>query len=460
MQNKELKNKIIISESLRQLQALLPSPVYLVGGYVRNCLLGLTATDMDIAGIATPEEVRLAIEGSVFHATEIKKDLGTIKIMHSESEEYFEYTTFRKERYLGGAHMPHSVSFTDSLKEDAMRRDFTMNAVYCNVETGEIVDPLNGTEDISKRVIRAAEPSKIFAGDGLRIMRLARFAAELDFETDNGTMACAKQFCGCLKDISEERKRVELDSILFADIKYGVEYAQYKGLKLLCDTGAMAYVIPELLEGETLSQRSDYHKYPVMEHIFQTVKYACPKVRKAALFHDIAKPKRYFESGGMAGHDKEGETLTRMIMKRLRYPKAVTEHVCRLVKLHMADLDGKMREKKVRVFIADNADIFEELMLLKQADFLGSGLFTGVCPTTEKWRQIYARMRQDGTPFTVKDLKISAMDLMTEFNVSGSIVGETLKTLRDESVKNPDLNASREKLLKEAEWLIYRQYGI
>lgn len=445
--------KIAVPSGLKELGLKLGKPVYLVGGYVRNALLGLTDTDMDIAGAMSPDEVTGCITGSQFVFGTINRRLGTLVIKNRRTGAEYEYTAFRTEKYReGGSHVPMEVTFTDSLEEDARRRDFKANAVYADVATGEVVDPLGGIEDIRSRVLSSAiQPEKVFASDGLRILRLARQAAALGFSIEPNTLETAKRLSGMLRGISPERIRDELDKILHADEKYPAltqgSYPHYRGLKLLDELDAMRYVIPELLEGKGMAQRPDFHLYEVYEHSLQTVKYASGRIRLAALLHDIAKPYCFRTLGMFAGHDAEGEKMAARILTRLRYPNRVIEIVSRLVGLHMYDLDGKTRESKVRIKIAENKDIFSELLLLKQADYLGCGIHTGTSPTVIRWQQIYNAMQQDGTPLSTREVKLSATDMMRELNLAGSRLGKVQRELWLACVREPRINASRETAL-------------
>ena len=206
--------------------------LYAVGSYVRNQLIGLPVTDIDICGTATPDVVMRTLNDlDGYTIIERNKVLGTIEIHISggSGKLVCEYTTFRRDSYRGGHHTPEEICFTRSIDEDALRRDFTVNAIYADLLSGRLKDPLNGLADLKKHRLRTVSPS-VFCEDGLRILRMLRFAAQLDWEIEEATLASAKENAHLLKDISKERIFEELKLILTADKKYrqkdrrGLEY--------------------------------------------------------------------------------------------------------------------------------------------------------------------------------------------------------------------------------------------
>lgn len=221
-------------------------PVYLVGGSVRNELLGLPASDLDICGPARPEQVISLFEGSGMRVVPRAVHFGTVEIhFERHGKRYMaEYTTFRHDSYRCG-HRPDSVQFTDRIEIDALRRDFRVNALYRDLVSGELLDPTGGLTDIEKRCLRTVtdDPALVLRDDGLRILRMARFAAQLRFSVDEGLLQCAKEYAPLLMDIAPERIREEWEKILLSDLRYpslpgGVEASVGRGLSLLEQTGA------------------------------------------------------------------------------------------------------------------------------------------------------------------------------------------------------------------------------
>ena len=225
---------------LSSLFALNGTPLYIVGGYVRNAVLGIYNTDIDTAASCTAEEVIELLNGTQFFCKEQSKKMGTLKIYSSKNFEC-EYTAFRSEQYSsGGDHKPASVSFNADIMEDAKRRDFTCNALYYDIQKQKIIDFYNGQKHTLEHTIKVISDS-VFQSDGLRLLRLIRQSAELNFKIDAHTFNLACLEVNKLKDISPERIRVELECMLVADKKYGI--GNYLlALQRLIRMGASKYV--------------------------------------------------------------------------------------------------------------------------------------------------------------------------------------------------------------------------
>ena len=417
---------MIIPAGLKLIASYLPRPLYLVGGYVRDFLIGYVPHDADIAGDMSPDEIFSCLDGKCV-VKETSKKLMTLKIIVG-SEEY-EYTAFRTDSYTTG-HSPAEVKRTDDIKLDAMRRDFTVNAIYCDVSTGKIIDPLNGTEDLKNKTYVATR-STTFSEDGLRLMRLCRQAAETGFDIDKDTLEQAKKNASLIKDISPERIREELDRILIADTRYGVKDAQERGLRLLDKIGVLDYILPEITLGKGMPQRPDFHKYDVFDHIIETVKYSDPSVRLAALFHDCAKPYCKIKTGLYRGHEVEGERLCADIMHRLRYPNDVIKETKALVLYHMYDLKNEAKENTIRKFVQAHYEIIDKLILLKQADYLGCGLCEGISPGAKRLSDTLSQLKEEKVPFRISDLLINGHDL-EDMGVPEEKRGTILKNLLSE----------------------------
>lgn len=402
-----------LSPALRNLQLLLPTPIYVVGGAVRDALFGYRRYDVDLAGELTPKELMDLLRGTVYEVVPTSMKLGTVKIILPGEDSDYEYTTFRVDSYRGGEHRPREVKFSHDLNEDALRRDFTVNAIYWNVRDVKIEDPLNGREDLRRKTLRATrDPNLVLAEDGLRILRLARFAAENGFHAEENTYRAAKENVSLLKDVSPERLRDEFMKILFADKRHGIEKAHRRGLDMLLNLGAMEYLIPELLEGKGVEQRKDFHSYTVLEHILKTVEYAPPEVRLAALFHDIAKPRLMRETGSGKGHNETGAVIAREALNRLKFPIKEIRKTERLIRYHMYDRDLTLSESEVREFIQENYDIVDDLIALKNADTVAKGKGVEFSPSGERLRVLKDEMEAEGVPMCVKALKIGGGDLI------------------------------------------------
>ena len=234
----ETQRKINIPNHLIDLAELLKdkAPLYIVGGYVRNSLLGIGGTDIDLASSITPDELKELLDGTKFILREKSKKLGTLEILVGDGSCY-EYSTFRKEVYQSGSgqHTPISVEFTKDIREDAMRRDFSINAIYYDILKDSFIDIYSGEYDIQKRTIKCIEtPEYVFENDGVRILRMIRFACELNFKIDWTTFVIAKKMSYRLRDISNSRKYEELTKILSSPYKYEISKkdAYIKGLRI------------------------------------------------------------------------------------------------------------------------------------------------------------------------------------------------------------------------------------
>ena len=233
------ERKIIVSENLERLALKLKNraDLFVVGGYVRNAIMGIYQTDIDLASEIPPEELKKLLKYSDFKVIDKSKKLGTVLIKIDDEE--YEHTTFRKEEYDGtGKHQPQEAIFVDDIREDAKRRDFACNCVYYNLTQRRFVDIYSGTYDISKKLIKCVEtPSYVFENDGLRILRMVRQSAELNFKIDKLTYNTARSMTYRLKDISGQRKLNELKLILYADQKYSVSKpkAHLKALNMFND---------------------------------------------------------------------------------------------------------------------------------------------------------------------------------------------------------------------------------
>lgn len=427
--------------------------LYLVGGFVRNFALGISGGDYDVCSTALPKEAAQFLSQKGFKIIEKAPELGTIEIHIKQNGKkfIFEHTTFRKDYYPeGGDHRPERVEFTKNIKEDAVRRDFTVNALYINARTGEMIDPTGrGLSDIRERLIRAAatDPDITIRDDGLRIMRMARFAAELGFSVSEDLFECAKKRALILKDISAERKREELDKILMADTRYpkfNNNQAPEKGLKILQRCGALKAVLPILSEGEGVTQSEKYHRYDVLEHSIKTCAAAPPviELRLAGLLHDIGKPEALRRNGNMYKHDIIGEELARTEMESLRFDNKTKSTVLVLIKNHMFDLLGEARPNTIRKrAVSMGRSAFEMLIALRRADCQGSGNIAYNDKSADRWQMELKRMDETNMPWSISELKISGEDIMGILNIGPSPeVGKILNRLFMDCVIDPGFN--------------------
>ncbi len=437
------------------------APLYLVGGWPRNRLLGLPPGDLDVSS-ALPPEVAAELFEQVPGVRVIERStrLGTFGVFYAG--EQAEYTAFRTESYgEGGAHRPEQVCFGATMEQDALRRDFTVNAIYHDISSSRDIDPLGGLTDIAARQLRTCrKPAETFADDGLRLMRLARFAAELDFTIEEETYATAQENAVLLADIVPERLQAELFKILLADMKYqALNYAQspvLKGLHLLDELGLLPLLLPELEPCRGVAQRADYHDHDVLEHLFRAASCAPPELslRLAGLLHDVGKPHALEKNGKMVGHDKLGEPIAREILTRLRCSNALIDEVTALVRWHMADLDGKTGEKRLRLFFVKlGRERSRKLAELRRADVWGSKETPELGDPAGRWIALLDKMEGEQVPWEERNLDVDGNELAHLTGGPSPLVGYLKAELHRHTVLRPKDN-NRARLMRLAKALM------
>ncbi|MHB9092594.1 MAG: HD domain-containing protein [Chloroflexota bacterium] len=340
--------------------------LYLVGGSVRDLLLGRESHDLDLTTDAVPAEVKkLATEARPAGMYTVGERFGTIGLIFAG--EKIEITTFRAEQYEPRSRKP-SVTFGTTLVDDLSRRDFTINAIAQDATTGDLIDPFDGTADLRRRVVRAVGvPAERFAEDPLRLLRAVRFAVQLDFDIAPETATAIQATASTLVNISRERIAEEMNRIL-------VSPQPGCGVRLLVDLGLMAFVIPEILEMRAMEQ-DRYHHKDVFEHtllVLDRVARDLP-LRWAALLHDIAKPRTVsFEDGEVHfwGHEHLGEQMARQILARLRLDSRTVDVVAKLVRMHLRanQYDETWTDGAVRRLVREVGDDLGRLFDLSRAD--------------------------------------------------------------------------------------------
>jgi len=460
---------ISVSEPLKRLAALFLQEgfsLYAVGGMVRNPLLGYPVSDTDISSAMEPERLLEFCKRHGIHQIPKGISYGTLEL-YVDGESY-EHTTFRADTYgAGGVHRPEAVAFSNTLNEDAFRRDFTVNALYYDISAERLLDPTGGINDLHDRMIRATskDPAVILRDDGLRILRMVRFMGELRFSVEENTLYAAQENAEGLKDISPERVRDELNKILLCDARYDVwNYDSdknaaangspvLKALQTMEEIGALKRILPELSSMRGVEQKTSHHRYDVLDHSFHACACALPELslRLSALLHDTGKPESVLLQGNMHGHEGRSEKISREILTRLRYPNALIDEVCTLVKNHMYDLNGDTREFKLRLrFAGMGKENAKKLVHLREADVHGSGVLSGPVKTAEKWKRILERMEKENVPWSAGELDCTGTDIMAWLNIGPSPrVGEVKQRLHEHCVRYPKDN-NKETLKKLA----------
>ena len=426
--------------------------LYVVGGFVRNALLNISGGDIDICAPLSAKEVYELLQGSsAFFTVDRDSDLGTIAIHDRRSKQYFEYTALREDSYSeGGSHRPTAVTYVSDLKRDALRRDFTIGALYADAKTGYVYDPLEAIGDLYSGAIKTttADPMDIIKDDGLRIMRMVRVACELGFYIDPKLYNEAKAHVSYLKDIAVERITEELNKIILSDIKYESldkrikTSAHYRGMMMLCNLGAMEYIMPELLMAQGATQNKKYHQYDVLNHLLHVYKEVPPSLtlRLSGLLHDIGKPESKKVYGTAKGHSAFGVEIANSILKRLRYKKTVISRVCLLIEKHMYDLKGNVPYEEVLEFLCRlGKEAANELLQLKIADEEGKGRGGMESETLLKWQKALAQIKEGNIPTSINSLKINGEDIK-ELGIYGKEIGRIKDTLWSHTIRHPEDN--------------------
>ena len=348
----------------------------LVGGPVRDAMIGRLQNDLDFATSARPEVTERLLAGWADAVWDMGRAFGTIGCRKGPWQ--VEITTYRSESYDPTSRKP-DVDFGDSLAGDLGRRDFTVNAMAVRVPSREFVDLYGGIVDLAERVLRTpGTPEQAFSDDPLRMMRAARFAAQLGFSVAPDVVEAMTAMAGRIEIVSAERVRDELVKLVCAP-------HPRLGLRLLVETGLAAYVLPEL--PALALERDEHHRHKdVYEHTLTVLEQSIDLEHRlgegpdfvsrfAALMHDVGKPKtRRFESGGVVTfhhHDVVGAKLTRKRMQALRFANADIDAVSTLVELHLRFHgygSGEWTDSAVRRYVRDAGDQLERLHILTRAD--------------------------------------------------------------------------------------------
>jgi len=361
-------------ESASEISTKLNSEVYVVGGFVRDLILGRDLSDIDFLVVGKGLEFANAFADSLgVKEVVIYKNYGTAHFVYENKN--FEFVAARKESYKRISRKPMVQEGT--LEDDIARRDFTINTIAVSVNKnrfGQVLDLYNGVEDIAKKLIRTPiDPAITFDDDPLRILRAFRFAAQLDFEVSEEILRAAELLRGRLEIVSQERITDEFLKILKAS-------RPSTGLKLLYTSGVMEIVFPEIARMGGVEQREEYHHKDVFYHTCEVVDNVAAKsdnlwLRFAALVHDIAKPqtKKFIEGTGWTfhGHDEIGARMMKAIFKRMKLPFGKLDYVEKLIRLHLrpiALVSDDVTDSAIRRLVVAAGEELDDLITLCRAD--------------------------------------------------------------------------------------------
>ncbi len=409
---------------------------YIVGGCVRDAILGKCPNDWDITTSAKPEEVKALFRRTV--DTGIQH--GTVTVLMGG--EAYEVTTYRVDGKYEDHRRPTEVSFTTSLSEDLLRRDFTINAMAYNDKEG-IIDLYDGMGDLERGIIRCVGVAEHrFDEDALRILRAVRFAAQLNFVIEEETQKAIIKKEEFLKDISAERIQVELTKLLTS--------AHPERLMDAYKLGITKIVLPEFDAMIETEQNHCHHCYNVGEHSMHVV---CnienePALRWAALLHDVGKTvtKTTGEDGTdhFYGHNIEGLPLARAVLRRMKLDNVTIKRVLKLVEWHDYGIDEKIKKNTLRkaIYRMGGAEWFPDILKIRLADTLAQSDYK----REEKMKSIahmqalYEEILADEDCLTVKDLAVNGGDLIALGVKPGKDMGDMLNRMLEDVLESPEHN--------------------
>jgi len=416
--------------------------LHIVGGAVRDLFLEKDPKDIDLATKLTPQKVISKLEKNKVRYVPLGIRRGTIAAIVDHQS--IEITTFRNPQ--------QEDVFTDSIEQDLPARDFTINAIAISVNTGKLIDPFGGEQDLKKGILKTVgDPTLRFTEDPHRILRLIRFGTGHGRVVEKATLEAAKKLSHLLQHEKVERIGMEFSKIMMLPTTSNC-------LREMNELGILSIVLPELIPCVGLEQ-NQHHKLDVFEHTLSVVDnvedYDNLKLKLAALFHDIGKPESITEVNGrrrMIGHELVSERIAKEAMTRLKYSNFMVECVTTLVRLHMKPIIG-MKSGGIRRLIRDAGFLLEDWMALKKADILGGrNLDYDFEPTWKEFvdRVDYELYRTDVA--APKDpLEIGGKDIMSLGIPQGPVVGQVLALLREEVLEDPTLNKRDVLLVRAAE---------
>jgi poly(A) polymerase/tRNA nucleotidyltransferase (CCA-adding enzyme) len=449
--------KLKIPSAVSRVTAVLEQNGYqawLVGGSVRDLLLGRTPKDWDVTTNATPEQIV-----PLFPKTFYENRFGTVTVVNEDeadlSLKHIEITPFRLESAYSDRRHPDTVQFSQNLEDDLKRRDFTINALAYNESQGQLIDLFKGQEDLKDKLIRAVGlPDERFNEDPLRILRAIRLAVELNFALSSDTLESIGKNAELIKTVSAERLREEFVRIIMSS-------NPMVGLVLCHKLGLLTHFLPELEEGVHMKQNGD-HVYDVWEHTLRVLQHAADKgytleVRLAALFHDIGKPRtREFsqekQDYTFYGHEVVGAKMAKKIMERLKFSHETLHTVTTLVRNHMffSDSDQITLSAVRRIITRVGRENINNLLQVRWCDRIGMGR-----PKENPYRlrkfqaMIDEALRQ---PTTVGMLKIDGNLVIRETGIKpGPKIGYILHALLEEVLENPELNTQEQLVTRATE---------
>lgn len=406
--------------------------IYIVGGAVRDIIMGKTIDDWDFTTNATPEEILKIVSGGLYN-----NQFGTVITPNPDDKDKpHEITTFRKEEGYADARHPDKITWGKNLQEDLARREATISAMAIKPTIGkkeefELIDPYNGIGDLKNKIFKAVgNPDERYAEDALRMMRAIRISAQLGFAIEEKTFEGIKKNVTLINKIAKERIKDELFKLLKSPYPY-------EGLLLLRNSGLIQEILPELEKCFGVEQKSPgrHHIYDVGNHLLTSLKFCKsddPLVRFATLIHDIGKPQTYkkLDSGTITfyNHEIVSTKIAQNIAERLRFSNDEKEKLITLVRYHQFTVDERQTDSAIRRFIKNvGKENIKDMLDLRVADRLGGGA-RETSWRLEEFKKRLIEVQKE--PFTVRDLKIDGNDVMQVLKIKpGPKVGAILEKL-------------------------------
>jgi tRNA nucleotidyltransferase (CCA-adding enzyme) len=424
-----------VTQDIARIVAENGGDAFLIGGAVRDALLGLSSKDEDVLVTGVAWNVLEAALTTVGKVDAVGASFGVLKVARDGL--VIDVALPRTELSTGIGHRDFTVTYDPNLplEADLARRDFTVNAMAKRISDGVLIDPFNGLQDLEHRILRAVgNPRERFTEDPLRMLRAARFVAKLDFTLESGTFTALQLEADRIKTVSPERIQTELWGMLAAPHPSGV----LRALEMLRDTGLLAKIIPELEPSFGFNQQNPHHHLLLDAHVFEAIRYAvahnAPTItRLALLLHDVSKPEtQSFDETGIAHyyrHEDIGATKAKTILERLKFPGDVIESVTKIVFEHMRP-PRKPSTKSLRRWLNTLGSDWQAALACREADLAAHVLEPGFEPRV--WAQDILEqcenIPQEVVTFDERNLKITGTKLMKEFNLEpGPALGELKK---------------------------------
>lgn len=423
--------------------------IYLVGGCIRDLLLGKEPSDYDLTTNATPEEVLGFANGLGYRALCTGLKHGTVSLLDLGSKLAFDVTTYRIDHgYSDGRH-PDSVEFSSSLEEDLKRRDFTINSFAYDIMENELLMlDESFLMDLTLRLIRCVgDPNERFREDALRMLRAIRFSSQLGFTIEEKTYKAIVENSGLLSMVSKERIASELTKILLSDNPQGLELFSLSGL----EEGSRCFREPYIKKMIECRHESPWHYADVFHHTMDVVK-ALPKdfdLRWAGLLHDIGKPyaKKPSTKQGEYGkvyhnHPEESLRIANEVMASLKFPNRSQDRIGRFVRMHDLPLDSMTNRKFKKAVAEIGKDDFLDYLRLRDADANAHRLMNGtehLINSMSRIKERFSKVLINNEPVYISDLDIDGNDLK-RLGANGKMIGDCLHYLLDKALSNPSVN--------------------